>query len=208
MAAMSEAMAHRLARACRISFLVTLLAVGWVYWQMRAALRPDELPLLPAGMVQLLHLLVVWLGATVLLGLYLDLFLGLDVFGLNGLLGMPTGRPFGGLAPGEEERLRFDYSRGFIGWSNYNGLFKLCLTNRRLLAGVNLSSWYLLDLPLEEILTAEVRTRRLFPSSLRLTRMGLAGVERWELGLQAKSQFEQLLAELRRLGVPLQESHR
>lgn len=204
MESVSESLAQRLKTYCRYSFLVGLLALGWAYWEMRQAAGPADLPTSPQNMLLLVIVLAAWLGSTLLLGLYLDLFLGLDVFGLNGLLGMPTGKPFRGLEPGEEDRLRFNFSQGMLGWASYGGIFKLRLTNQRLLVGANLTSWHLLEVPLREIITAEVR-RGWLASVLRLTRVGPAGTEQWRLGLQSQSEFDQLVGALKELGVPVEE---
>lgn len=204
MAAMSEALAHRLKHLCRVSLVAGTAALLWSYWLVRDAQRPEDVPFELQTDLWLLVLLAAWLGAATLLSVYLVVFLGMDVLGLNGLFGIPTGKPFAGLQPDEEERLRLEYTRGGIGGLGFNGVFKLRLTNRRLLAGANLTSWYLLEIPLEQIIAAELRGRkRWFPAALWLTRVGSAGAERWGLTLEKKEEFERLLQGLEELGVPI-----
>ena len=204
MATMSEALAHRLKHFCRISLVAGAAALLWLYRLVRSAETHRDLPFELESGLWLLVLLTAWLGVATLLSVYLTVFMGVDVLGLNRLIGVPAGKPFGGLEPGEEERLRFEYTRGGIGWSNFNGVFKVRLTNRRLLAGANLTSWHLLEAPLEQIITAEVHTRRWFPPALHLTQVGSQGTERWVLTLHKKEEFERLLQGLEDLGVPIQ----
>lgn len=189
---MSEALAHRLKTLCRLYFAGGLFYLWYT--------RHQDHPLQPAVFVLLLILFIgmAWLTA------YLSFLLGVDVLGLGRLFGVPPGKPFPGLYPGEEERLRFDYTRGRIGRASYNGIFKLLLTDQRLLAGANLTSWHLLEIPLREITTATVRTSRWFTSSLQLTQVGPRGTEQWTVGLSNSSEFAKLVEELKRLGVPVQ----
>jgi hypothetical protein len=201
---MSEALAHRLKHFCRVSFVSGMAAMLWLYWLVRTAKGPDDLPFRPEGGQWLLVMLAAWLGVATFLTAYLSVFLGIDVLGLNRLFGMPTGKPFSGLQPGEEERLRFDFSRGGIGWANFNGLFKVRLTNRRLLAGANLTSWHLLEIPIDQIIAAELRSRRWLPPALRLMEVGSMGTEQWDLSLHKKEEFARLLEGLEELGVPIQ----
>jgi hypothetical protein len=197
-----ESLARRLKIFCRLSYVVCGAGLAFLYRSTERASAPEELPLSPEASLVALFALAAWAGLAVLVGVYLSVFLGVDVVGLNALLGLPTGKPFDGLEPGEEERLRFDYISGSIGWSNYNGVFKLCLTNQRLLVGVNLTSWYLLQLPLGEITNASVEHRRWFPPQLHLERLGFAGTEQWRITVGKRFQFDQLIEELKRLGVP------
>jgi hypothetical protein len=203
MAAMSEALAHRLKHFCRVSLVAGTAALLWLYLLVRRAETHRDLPFELESGLWFLLLLAVWLGLATLLSFYLMVFMGVDVLGLNRLFGVPTGKPFGGLQPGEEERLRFEYTRGGIGWLNFNGVFKVRLTNQRLLAGANLTSWHLLEAPLEQIIAAEVRTRRWLPPALHLTQVGSQGTEGWALTLHKKEEFERLLRGLEDLGVPI-----
>jgi hypothetical protein len=198
----SEALASRLKQFCRLSLVAGSAILLWFYWLARTAKSRGDIPFSPEAGLWLLTLVTVVLAVAMLLSSYLMVFLGVDVLGLNHLLRMPAGKPFTGLQPDEQERLRLNCTRGSIGWANFNGLFKLLLTNRRLLVGANLTSWYLLEVPLPAILSAEVRRRFLFFNTIRLTTAGLQGTEAWEIGLQKKGEFERLAASLRALGVP------
>jgi hypothetical protein len=204
MAALSEALAHRLKHFCRVSLVAGTAALLWLYLLVRRAETHRNLPFELESGLWLLVPLAAWLGVATLLSVYLTVFMGVDVLGLNRLFGVPTGKPVGGLRPGEEDRLRFEYTRGGIGWSNFNGVFKVRLTNWRLLAGANLTTWYLLEAPLEQIIAVEVRARRWFPPALHLTQVGSQGTERWALTLHKKEEFERLLQGLEELGVPIQ----
>lgn len=199
---MSEALASRLKQFCRVSLVAGSAILLWFYWLARTAKSRGDLPFSPEAGLWVLVLVIIWLSVTLVLSFYLMVFLGVDVLGLNRLFRVPTGKPFGGLQPDEQARLRLNYTRGSIGWANFNGLFKLLLTNRRLLVGANLTSWYLLEVPLPAILSAEVRRRFLFFNAIRLTTAGLQGTETWEIGLQKKGEFQRLAATLRTLGVP------
>jgi len=205
MVSMTEALAHRLKHLCRVSLVAGTAALLWFCWLVRSAQEPEHLPFKPEAGLWLLVLLTAWLGTATLLSVYLVVFLGMDVLGLNRLFGIPTGKPFSGMGPEEKECLRFDFTGGGIGGLGFNGVFKLRLTNRRLLAGASLTSWYLLEVPLEQIIAAELRgQKRWFPAALRLTRVGSTGTEQWDLTLHKKEEFERLLQGLEELGVPVQ----
>lgn len=197
MVGVSEALAHRLKTLCRLYF--GLYFGGLLVWLVRKGTfpAPEELPIS----------LWVSLSAMTLLTVYLSAFLGVDVLGVNRLFGIPAGKPFQGLSLDEEDLLRFDYTDGRIGWFVSGGLFKLRLTNQRLLVGANLTSWYLLEIPLHQITSAEAGIRRWLSIPLgpvlRLTRVGAHRTEQWDIGLRRQFEFEQLVKELRRWGVPV-----
>lgn len=201
---MSEELAERLKTFCRLTLVLGTLALVYLYGLLRQARAPEDLPLKLDSLLPLLIVLVACVGLALLLSLYLTVFLGVDVLGMNRLFGMPRGRPFTGLRPDEEERLRIDFAVGGLNWANFNRIFKLRLTNQRLLVGANLTSWHLLELPLQEITAAEVRTHRWFGPKLHLERSGPAGLESWAVHLRNQSQFHQLVEELRAAGVAVQ----
>ncbi len=148
---MSESIAHALKWLCRVSLLAITGALVWLYMQSRS----ETLPFSTMDTLRLLLGIVACFGLSSLLSLYLMLLLGIDVLGLRRLTGAPTGKPFSGLEAGETERLRFDFTHGGIGRSRYRWVFKLLLTDKRLLVGVNLTSWFLLELPLARISGAQ-----------------------------------------------------
>lgn len=154
------------------------------------------------GVVFVVSLIVAaWLFA------YLSFFLGVDVAGLARIFGVPRGHRFTGFAPGEEVRLRLNFTYGAINRAGYNGVFKLVLTDRRLLAGANLTRWFLVEIPLREIVRATLEPRRWFlPAAVVIVQSGGTGVFTWKIGLASGNHFSELLAELGRLGVEVEGS--
>ena len=151
--------AHRLKRAVRVAFVignVALIAIALQIWSASGGDfdRPwTDVRLLFYTLVGGVFLL----SAALIVGLYLSIFLGVDVFGLSKVArllrtGLPEGKPFDGFAPGEAEVLRFDYCSGGLNRDvGFRGIFKLLLTNRRLLVGANLTTWFLVEFQLSEL---------------------------------------------------------
>ena len=73
---------------------------------------------------------------------------------------------------------------------------------RRLLAGSSLTSWYLLEIPLETIRLVERKDRRWGPSTLRFPLLGTADEHR-DISLGKESERARLEEELSRLGIRL-----
>jgi hypothetical protein len=198
---MKRSTAYFLRNLCRAIFLFGSAGLVWLLWVMQQAQSKEDLPfasLLEA--VYIIILLMSLIGFAVFLGLFLSLLQGVDVFGLNRLSQLPEGKPFKGLEPEEEGRLWLDFTHGAIGRNVYRGIFKLLLTNRRLLVGANLTSWYLQEILLTDITAAEVRGSGRQPWVLRLT-LRTPDTRPWEIALSRPWAQEQLLKELHRLGV-------
>lgn len=196
---MSERLAEALKVSCRIGFLVGNVALIWLYLAIRDAKRPEDLPFDLTAALCLVAFVALTLGGSALLGTYLSFAMGVDVFGLNRLSGYPRGKPFDGLAPEEEERLRLRWTRGAFG-RGANAGFKLLLTNRRLLAGSSLTSWYLLDISLEHVRGVERMERRFGPKTLRFHLLD-ATEEHRDISLGHDHERERLEEELARLGI-------
>lgn len=164
------------------------------------ARTPRSLTRDEAAVLAIATIAVVW--ATI----YLNFFLGVDVTGLGRVLGVPRGKPSSGLAPGEELRFRLNFAAGSINLASFNGVFKLLLTNRRLLVGANLTNWFLLEIPLEQIIRAVARKRRLiFPPTLRIEQSGTSGVSTCKIALGNDKNFRELLKRLGEVGVRVEE---
>jgi hypothetical protein len=196
---MTERLADRLKVACRAALVVGTLALVWLYLIVRRAEGAEDLPFTLGQAIALLLLVTLIIGAGLLLGTYLSLFLGVDVFGLNRLSRLPRGKPFEGLATGEEERLHLGWTRGGMGLGANMG-FKLLLTNRRLLAGSSLTSWYLLEIPLDKVRLVERLERRWGPTALRFHLLEGASPH-WDLTLVGETERAALEEELSRLGL-------
>lgn len=197
---MTERLAHRLKTVCRIAFLVGNLALVWIYFTVREAESAEDLPFTPTQGLWLVLLVGLLIGPALLLGAYLSFALGIDVFGLNRLARIPEGKPFEGLGTGEEERLCLRWTRGGLGRGTNAG-FKLLLTSRRLLLGSSLTSWYLLEIPLETIRLLEKQERRFGPPGLRFHLLGTTDAH-WDLTLAVPKEQARLEEELARLGLP------
>lgn len=198
---MTRSTAYFLRHLCRATFLFGNAGLVWLFWVLGETPGSNKLPF--TTLTEAVYTIVLFLsliGFAVFLGLYLSLLLGVDVFGLNRLIRLPEGKPFFGLKPDEEERLRLDFTQGALGWHVYRGIFKLRLTNRRLLVGANLTSWYLLELLLTDITKAEVRSSVRQPWLLRLT-LRSAAARPWEIALSDSQARQQLLDRLQKLGV-------
>lgn len=203
---MSERLANRLKIACRIMFVLGNLALVWLFFLIRDAERAEDLPFALSQVVWLVLLAALAIGVSLLLGTYMSFAMGVDVFGLNRFSHFPRGKPFDGLAPGEEKRLHLPWTRGAFG-RGANAGFKLLLTNRRLLAGSSLTSWYLLEIPLETIRLVEKKDRRWGSSALRFHVVGAADYHR-EISLGRESERVRLEEELSRLGIAVIEEDR
>ena len=198
---MPRSTAYFLRHLCRTTFLFGNAGLIWLFWVLGETPGSSKFPF--TTVTEAVYTIILFLsliGFAVFLGLYLSFLLGVDVFGLNRLTRLPEGKPFFGLKPNEEDRLRLDLTQGALGWNVYRGIFKLRLTNRRLLVGVNLTSWYLLELLLTDITKAEVRSSVRQPWLLRLT-LRSAAARPGEIALSRPQAQEQLLNELRKLGV-------
>jgi hypothetical protein len=198
---MSERLANRLKTACRIAFVIGNLILLWIFLAIRDAEGPEDLPFDSTRGILLLLFATLAIGASLLLGTYMSFIMGVDVFGLNRLSRFPRGKPFDGLGPGEEERLRLRWRRGSLGQGARAG-FKLLLTNRRLLAGSSLTSWYLMEIPLDSIRLIERKDPRWGPPVLRFHLLGQAAEHR-DLTLGKEDERVQLEEELSRMGVPV-----
>lgn len=185
---MSEAAAERLKwllRAYLVAGGVYVLAVGWRHLEREVGSWPI-----------ISVVLAIWLLV------YLEFFLGVAAIGFCRLFRIPQGRRFAGLAPGEEARLRLNFAYGSLNWASYNGVFKLLLTNQRLLVGANLTNWFLIEIPLVEMVRAIERKRRLlFPSTLEIVQSGGSGAFTWKIGVANENNFCELVRKLGELGV-------
>lgn len=180
-------------------------------WLLRACLVAAAFYLITSGTRGLKGphaLMFVWAcNVVILMTIYLEFFLGVSVTGLARLFGVPRGKPFTGIAPGEEPRFRLNFAYGSINWAGYKGVFKLLLTNRRLLAGANLTKWFLLEIPFEQIVRAVAKKRRLiFPAALIIEQSGSDGTATCKIGVANDKKFRELLAQLGKLGVRVEES--
>lgn len=195
MPGVSENLAQILKTVCRLYLVGLPVWVFWIVW--RKDFDHRLVPFLAGSFAVIITLTV-----------YVSFALGVDVVGVGRPLGYPQGKPFEGLRPDERDHLRCNFTAGSIDGLRHKGVFKLRLTNQRLLAGINLTGWHLVEIPLREIAGAETGTRgRVFPTrTLRLTWRGPGGTEQREIGLSIRSDFARLIEELQRLGVPIKDS--
>lgn len=196
---MTEYLADGAKHVCRLAFGFGNLLLIWVYLVVRNPSTSEELPFTPEQGLALLVLAVVAIGGSLLVGAYLSLAMGVDVFGLNRLTGYPRGKPFGGLAAGEEVRLRYRWIRGSLGRGASLG-FKLLLTDRRILAGSSLSSWYLLEIPLASVRLVTREKPRWGPEAVRFHLTGSEPAS-WVLTLGGASERARLIEELSHFGL-------
>ncbi|MEM7200181.1 MAG: hypothetical protein AAF628_07940 [Planctomycetota bacterium] len=166
---MTETLADALKTGCRTAFLLGNVLLFTVGWFVLRANQPEDLPFTCVGAVRVLTVTVICIGGGLVLGSYLSLALGVDVFGLNRLLGVPRGRPFHGLQDGEEERLQLRWSAGGVGRTcGYAFGMKMLLTTRRLLLGTHLSSWFVYEFSLADVRSFERRKGAWATQAVRL----------------------------------------
>ncbi len=196
---MTKRLANRLKVLCQFVLVFGNLAIVGLYIVVREAERAEDLPFTLSQAVWLLMLVGLLIGCALVLGMYLSIALGVDVFLLNRVSRIPRGKPFDGLAPGEEERMHLRWTRGALG-RGVNAGFKLLLTNKRLLAGSSLTSWYLLEMPLSMIRLVEKLERRWGPPGLRFHMLGPRDLH-WDVTLAQQNERARLEDELSRLGI-------